>query len=298
MIDSVSFYLEGATAPELENTKYISADYFRGNLGNLKITQYPDSIYCTGSLAKFLQGNNVLPLTRQTVEQSLDKLVSKTGWDLNKAKVTQLEVGATIQVQNEPSLYLDTWGSIPRFVKQTYQKNVLETVTYSTGSRSFSGYNKRAEAESSKQEIPLILNGSNLLRLELKYKRGLKQRLGRSISPWDLANRELYSKLVDHWKDFYFSIPKGRQPVINTTGGISPKDLDDALLAYGVQCLGLDSVLGTIKQLEKNKTLGQVQASRARKKTRDISKNIRVSIPDDFTSELDSRVREIALYAR
>ena len=54
---------------------------------DMRITQYPDGVYCTGSLATYLQGGNVLPLTRRTVEDALGKLETETGWDLKKAEL-------------------------------------------------------------------------------------------------------------------------------------------------------------------------------------------------------------------
>ena len=197
MIDSISFRVPGGKAPDLERVTTYREDYFRGTLGNMRITQYPDGVFCTGSLATYLQGGNVLPLTRRTVEDALGKLETATGWDLKKAELNQIEIGTTLQVQNPPCLYLASWGNMPRFVKQTYQKKELETVTYSTGARSFTGYDKRKQAEKKRQEIPAVFSGAELIRLELKYKRGLRQRLGRSLTPWDLADRVTYTELVN-----------------------------------------------------------------------------------------------------
>lgn len=296
MIDSISFWVPGGNAPDLNNVQVYRDDFFRGMLGNMRVIQNPDGVYCTGSLAKYLQGDNVLPLIRRTVEESLFKLERETGWDLKGAELKQVEIGSTLQVGKSPSLYLGSWGTVPRFTKHTVQKKELETVIYTTGARSFIGYDKRAE--SAGQEIPAIFSGAELIRLELKYKRGLKQRFGRTLSPWDLADRPFYSELVQHWQDFYFRIPKGRIPVIDTTGGISPKDLDNALKAYGLQALGQDSYMSFISMLEKRGTLGRVQAERARKAARESVRDERISQADDLTAELDARVRETAVYAR
>jgi hypothetical protein len=298
MIDSISFRVPGGRAPDLENVKAYREDYFRGTLGNMRITQYPDGAYCTGSLATYLQGSNVLPLTRRTVVDALRKLETETGWDLKKVELNQIEIGTTLQVQNPPCLYLASWGNMPRFVKQTYQKKELETVTYFTGARSFTGYDKRKQGESTGQEIPAIFSGAELIRLELKYKQGLKARLGRSLTPWDLADRATYTELVKQWQAFYFRIPKGRVPVLDVTGGISPKDLDNALKGYGLQALGYDTYSGIISLLERRGNLGRVQAGRAREAARNIAADNRISQAEGLTAELDARVREVATYAR
>jgi hypothetical protein len=298
MMDSISFRVPGGKAPDLEKVTTYRDDYFRGQLGNMRITQYPDGAYCTGSLATYLQGGNVLPLTRRSVEDALGKLETETGWDLKKAELKQVEIGSTLQVQNPPCMYLASWGNVPRFVKRTYQKRELETVTYSTEARSFTGYDKQKQGGSRGQVIPSLFSGAELIRLELKYKRGLKQQLGRSLTPWDLAERETYTELVRHWQEFYFRIPKGRVPVLDVTGGISPKDLDNVLKGYGLQALGYDTYSGFVSLLERRGNLGRVQAGRAREAARQIAADNRISQADGLTAELDARVREVAVYAR
>lgn len=298
MIDSISLWVPGGNAPDLKNIQAYREDYFRGKLGNMRVIQNPDGVYCTGSLAVYLQGNNVLPLTRQSVGEACSKLERETGWDLKRAELKQVEIGTTLPVKKAPACYLASWGPLPRFLMQTYQRQALETVTYTTGARSFTGYDKRKQAESKGQEIPAIVSGAELIRLELKYKRNLKKYLNRPLSPWDLADREVYEKLVQQWQAFYFRIPKGRTPVLDATGGIKPKDLDNALKAYGLQQLGMDAYSGFIHRLERQGILGRVQADRARKAAREAACNERVSMADDLTAELDARVRETATYAR
>jgi hypothetical protein len=298
VIDSISFRVPGGYAPDLENRTVYRDDYYRGKLGNMRVTQYPDGVYCTGSLAGYLQGSNVLPLTRRTVEEALEKLEKETGWNLNRAELFQVEIGTTLQVENPACMYLSSWGNLPRYTKQTFQKRELETVSYITAARSFTGYDKRKQGESKGQEIPAILSGAELIRLELKYKRGLKQRMGRQLTPWDLADRATYTELVNRWQDFYFRIPKGRIPVLDISGAVSPKDIDNALKAYGLQALGYDTASGFIGTLERRGMLGRVQAARARKAMREAAGDSKISHADNLTAELDSRVREVAVYAR
>ena len=122
MIDSISFRVPGGYAPDLENRTVYREDYFRGMLGNMRVIQSPDGVYCTGSLAGYLQGSNVLPLTRRTVEDALGKLEGATGWDLKRAELFQVEIGTTLQVENPPCMYLASWGNVPRFTNALIEK--------------------------------------------------------------------------------------------------------------------------------------------------------------------------------
>lgn len=293
MIDGISFTLAGEKAPELENVTKYRDDYYRGTLGTLTVKQYPDGVYCSGSLGKYLQSENVSTMTRHGVKDALSKLEAATGWDLKRAELKTLEIGATFPVNNPPCNYLASWGNLPRFTKSTYQKNALETVTFFTGQRSFTGYDKKAEAK----EIPAIFSGTELIRLEYKFKKNLKHYLGK-LNPWDLAEKEIYTGLAGRWQDFYFAIPKGRAAVLDITDGISPKDLDNALRVYALQSLGYDTYSGFISVLESRGTLGKVQAMRARKAARDLTGNTLISEANDLTQELDARVREQMAYIR
>ena len=99
MIDSISFRVPGGYAPDLENRTVYREDYFRGMLGNMRVIQYPDGVYCTGSLAGYLQGSNVLPLTRRTVEDALGKLEGATGWDLKRLNCFRLKLGLPFRLK-------------------------------------------------------------------------------------------------------------------------------------------------------------------------------------------------------
>ena len=89
-----------------------------------------------------------------------------------------------------------------------------------------------------------------------------------------------------------------RGTVLDVSGGVSPKDIDNALRAYGLQSLGYDNASGFIGTLERRGMLGRVQAARARKAIREAAGDSKISHADNLTAELDARVREVSVYAR
>lgn len=288
----VAFTVSNRLSPELDNLRPLGNDSFIGNLENLRVIHRPDGIYCSGSIVKYLQGENVTTLTLKTVKEALLKLEDITGWDLKETELKQVEIGATIPVKLPACYYLASWGTIPRFLKHTYQRNTLETITFSTKDRSFTGYDKKLESNN----IPSIYSGTELIRLELRYKRALKRRMKQKLSLWDLTDKNVYLTLVSHWRDAYFSIPKSREVILNTTENISPKDLDNALKLYGLQQIGIDNYLILINSLAQRGTLGAVQAGRSRKNIRDLEKDPRISQPAGLIKELDAKVRAQAVY--
>lgn len=291
MIDRISFTVPETKAPQLEDLTPRWGGGIKGKYKNFNVIQTTEGIFCSGSIATYLQGENVTPLNRKTIKEAIQQLESETGWNLQNAELKQLEIGATLPVSRQPSDYLNSWGIVPRFTKRTYQKQYLETIIYTTWNRSFSGYDKRQESKT----IPPLFGDSELIRLELKYKKSLNKHLKRALSPWDITEKEIYMELVKRWKAFYFSIPKGREPVIDITDRITPKDIDNILKLFGYQALG-DKYFSLINTLENKGIFGRVQAGRARKAIRDLSSNTRLSEPDILTQELDSKVRALTAY--
>jgi len=290
VIDNIGFIVNSDFTPELDN---ITTNYFgdtTGNYRNFKIIHRPDHIFCSGSIGKFLNGENVTTISRKGLIKALNMLEDQTGWDLKETEIKSLEIGATIPVKRPVALYLEQFNRATRNKKIDYWGATLETVINKTEKRSFQGYDKGIEA---RKNIPDIFKGDNLLRLELKYKKNIKKYLGQ-LSLWDLAEKEVYSKLVNNWKETYFSIPKKNDSVLDISNGINPKGLKDLLASYALNTYGYDNYINFVNSLESTDKLKRVQAGRARTEAKSLLENIKVSETNDLMYELDSRVIEIA----
>jgi hypothetical protein len=297
MIDWIALYLPGQDAPVLENPEPCGADAVRGYLGNLRIKQTAGGCLCQGSLAKYKQGSNATDLTRQGCQAALSELEKATGWDLRQAVCWGLEIGYTVITEKPVSKYLETWGYVPRTIKTTWGRASLGTVSYSTKARNFKGYDKQAELKKNRQATPQGLQDAFLLRLELKYTKGLSRRLGRQVSPWELTARPLYTELVREWADHYWRIPKGRQVYLNTDA-MTPKTLEKSLAAFGVKQAGAGAVYGLIADLQRSGKHDRQRVDRARALVRELETSPEWSFPDELAQELDGKVRGIASYAR
>jgi hypothetical protein len=290
MIDNVGFIVNSDFTPELENMdRNYSGDTF-GNFKNFKIIHRPENIFCSGSLGKYLNGENVTNLSRKTLIKALKKLEDETGWNLRETEIKTLEIGATIPLKKPVSSYMQLWGRVTRNKKIDYWGSTLETVINKTGDRSFQGYDKVIE---SKKNIPEFFKGDNLLRLELKYKKGIKNYLGK-LSLWDLTDKKIYSKLLENWKETYLSIPKKKCTVLDVSDNVNPKGLKDLLSSYGLNTYGFDNYISFINSLESSSLLGSTQARRARTEAKSLIENIKVSETNDLTYELDSKVLELS----
>lgn len=295
-MDSISIFLAGALAPldRLAGLRPLRREgCFLGTLGGLRIIQGADGVLVRGSLPKYLNGENALPLTRQGLRAALGKLEDESGLDLKAGIVYQLETAYTLPVMKPPRDYLAAWGPLPRFKKNTHGNG--ETVTLANGGRSFSGYDKGAEM--APDALPCPLEGLFALRLELCWKRGIKRLYGHSISPWEASEPEAYGQAVKAWGFFYFKIPKRREVCI-AMNGMTPKSFERTLAAFGLQALGLDGVERIIRGGLASGALDRVKASRMRALLRELAKDERITNTEPLTAEIDEKVRTVARFAR
>jgi len=129
MFDNVGIAVPGGRiSPSLFSLAEPTIYGHRVHLKNLQIRQNEDGVYLHGSLSRFLKGENVHDLTRQTLEQALEKVEQETGLDLNKGKIMKAEVGKTFSMKFPCRVYLEQWGTMPRFKRVVYEEH--ETVYY------------------------------------------------------------------------------------------------------------------------------------------------------------------------
>jgi len=291
MIDSIGISLPDAYLPSDRLSGLRPLDWegsYFGTLGGLRITQGIRGVYIRGSLPKYLKGENALPLDRQGFRESLGKLEKESGLDLKKGIVYQLETGYTFQVREPPREYLAAWGPLARFKKSTHGNG--ETVTLENGGRSFSGYDKGKEM--APDALPCPLEGLYALRLELRWKRGLKRLYGRLLNPWEASEPKPYAQAVDAWAAFYYKIPKCREGCF-AMDGMTPSRFKETLAALGLQSIGLDRAEIIIRDGQASGALNRRNASRIRRDLRELARNERITDTEPLTAEIDEKVRVV-----
>jgi hypothetical protein len=127
---------------------------YSGHIQNMGVFIGLDSIIIHGSLAKYLNGENVSNLTLQQVEEAIKKLENEIGLNLDTAIITFLECGVSIITKEQPTEYLKLFGYPARYTRHEFATMTgVETVTYSTetGAYQFTGYNKVLEVQRKKK---------------------------------------------------------------------------------------------------------------------------------------------------
>jgi DNA-binding Lrp family transcriptional regulator len=142
-----------------------------------------------GSLAKYLNDENITPLSRKEVKQAIKKLEQDIGLSLKDAIVCSVEFGTSIIVKEKPFEYLKLFGYTNRLarhiisngnINRTVRREVstckgVETVIYTTknGSHGFIGYDKIKEmfVKDKKYHLPIM----GLMYSALKTKYGIEK---------------------------------------------------------------------------------------------------------------------------
>lgn len=271
-----------------------------GYLNGMRVRVWPERkrMRIEGSLPKFLFKENLTMLTRETTREALENLGEALGIDIGKARVSTLEFGCNIVTRQEPWLYLQRLGDMPRRERLEYSRN---TLYYSRKGReqpdALKIYDKGREAKQKKNkgmQIPKEMRGKHILRFELSLKSRLPQQLGMAeVTASSLCTCEVWEKLKVMLLKKYESIIKIRKKGMDTQKIRTPKDAKDGFLSF----LGLDGDLtGRIDEyiglLNANNTFSDRKyytRTRCALK-RDVSK-LRFLSSDGLIEELDAAMR-------
>jgi hypothetical protein len=302
LIDKIRLSIRGAKA----NPAYIKdwrkqdTNTGTGHLGNMKVSQNIGGVSVIGSIAKYLNGENMTALSLKEVEAAVKKLETETGISLKTAIVTQLEVGKTCIVKECPSEYMRLFGYLPRYGKHLYYNpgGMLETVGYSTpeGSYSLTIYDKAVEMRRHRAEIPELFEGCNCLRVEygIDRRRGIKARFGHDLTAYHLFDYETYRRLQMLFLQRYKAVPKtGRLVYVDKAKNITPAELKKRVAA-AFRETHPDQYRASIQVLREAKKLSDKNHERIREEERRQGKDSNVSDTSPLIDELDN-ILELAV---
>ena len=193
-----------------------------GRLGNLRVEEKPSGVVVEGSLGKYLNGDNIRPLTRHGAAEAVEKLSDALGVDIGPARVLAVEFGRTYEMSRPPAEYLALLGRLPRMDRIAA---ACGTLYYRAGSttdktrRELAFYDKGAEAGSA----------GNLLRYEMKFSGRLSQQLhAPGLTASTLTELPFYGYMAERYKKYYDMIEKKEPCGISTEAIRTPRDAFNA----------------------------------------------------------------------
>ena len=312
MYDKVRLYIDATTAPNycavadtivnhldspttIEN-QATNETITTGRLGALTVTRYQHNVLISGSLPKYLYGNNIARLDRRATAAAIEKMCDELGADITTAKVTGLEFGAVFTLAHPVREYYARFGTPPGMLR--YIEVQDETIYYRTKGKEFAKqlafYDKTKESAATGVNTPPRL--ANLLRYELRINKRLPQILQtRDITARKLYGNNLYTTIMSKYKESYFAIPKQRTKLLAAPDNIlTPRDALNVFIAGWIADKDKEFAQFVEALKEANQLNGKVEYYRLRKMFESIQKLYTPALVDeDIIQELDDEITNL-----
>jgi len=265
-----------------------------------KIMDYTASVFDSGislkgSLAKSHFGDNLHTLTRRDTMQAIEELNDCLHIDINRAKVTRLDVSTIIPTKCPPSDYYIHLGNKPYFDRL---QSTPDTLYYNNHQRQIIFYDKTKEAMTKGVQIPEILQNSNLFRYELRYTNRLNKQLNTDLTARKLYNTDFYRFIIQSWHNEFKTIQKLKNQCFMIGNINTPKEAETALFAALLQEKGQVIINEYLARLKAENVFKERQRYSELKRKLNTILQAPKGEQSDLIKELETAIFDIARYAR
>ena len=194
--------LMGEIGTRIEIDPYYSNELkVEGKLGNLKVVITEMEIKVYGSIAKYLNGDNLETLSLEKLRDAVKKLENELGVPVHKGKIKRVDLAGTFQMKEKPLLYLKKLGSLQGFIRNTFSS---DTLYYARGKEiQLCFYDK------GKEMGVKSLEAGNLLRYECRFHRkGIRRLFKRDLTVGDILGEKAFNVFISRWYGVYTTISK------------------------------------------------------------------------------------------
>lgn len=292
---------EGAAALTLSNAKETvnretGKVWTSGNIEGLRVLIGTAGVSVKGSLAKFHLTDNTYTLTRRATMEAVCNLSDLLRLDMNKAKVTRIDVAANLIMRHPPERYFDVLGGCRHLDRLALADGTLNYKNRNKDTRkALIFYDKIRETEQRGGVIPDVFRGSNLLRYESRWERRLPRQLKEAdITASTLYDSRFYCKVIDLWSENYFNIEKVKAMRSEALSDIKTvSDLTDYVCAVALQKLPPDEVRNILDEAKRKGIFdNRLYYTRAKKRLKDIAGKASVTETCELVDELDGAIRQ------
>lgn len=220
--------------------------YIVGHVAGYRVYADSEQVRLSGSIAKFVQGENVSTPTRRQVSEGVGCLSDAIHLNIGRAEVVRLDIAHTFDLPAAPAAYIGELSNRAEMERVSIGENTLYFVSKG---RALCLYDKRAEMHHRGQEIPPAWAGCQyLLRYELRLSGSVAQQIGaRKLTAQDITKPQQWAQLVNLWAGEYRSI--GRTSTDRIAASTTPKEAFNAIFADLLQYAPADYLQNTLKML-------------------------------------------------
>lgn len=252
----------------------------------------------SGSICKYLHGNNLVNFTRWDMKLAVEKLSDTLHLAMDKATVTKIDFAYNFSVSLPPESYFFYLGELPYYSRgEMTRDNGLEGLYYCDKSNKMklAFYDKVKEFQKNGETIPLGYEGRNLLRYEMRLIRHWHNRLevDSKVNLSTLYDEAFYRKLVGYYKNTYFRIEKTVELIPNFMEFAGFSGLKNvALLKYIDSCGG---IVPFYRMIDNIYTRGDLDKRTHREIKRQVQKlyatEVKPVLPNTAIEELDGMMK-------
>ena len=220
--------------------------YIVGHVAGYRVYADSEQVRLSGSIAKFVQGENVSTPTRRQVSEGVGCLSDAIHLNIGRAEVVRLDIAHTFDIPAAPAAYIGELSNRAEMERVSIGENTLYFVSKG---RALCLYDKRAEMHHRGQEMPPAWAGCQyLLRYELRLSGSVAQQIGaRKLTAQDITKPQQWAQLVNLWAGEYRSI--GRTSTDRIAASTTPKEAFNAIFADLLQYAPADYLQNTLKML-------------------------------------------------
>ncbi|MEQ9263998.1 MAG: phage/plasmid replication protein [Balneolaceae bacterium] len=266
--------------------------WYSGKLKNLSWSVRKDGISISGSLTKYICGNNYTNMNQETLNNAIDQLSSYFGVDLTIGRITQLDFGINLNCKEAPMNYFKCLGSSPYYKSRSVNNS---TLSYSNRSRTKLFYDKLKQMKATNVFIPEKFIGLNILRFEVRYRKKAFKYFGRKeLRVKDLLTSSFHKRLKEQLFKEFSSIQTVLLPSISKEIITTASIFGDQLIALAIEQLGMDVIYDLVDSCtnmdSQNKTRSRQRCMKVLKK---FHHNNDESLYDELTINFIKELKKI-----
>lgn len=220
--------------------------YIVGHVEGYRVYADSNQVRLSGSIAKFVQGDNVSTPTRRQVSEGVGCLSDAIHLNIGRAEVVRLDIAHTFDLPAAPAAYIGELSNRAEMERVSIGENTLYFVSKG---RALCFYDKQAEIASRGEKMPPAWAGcQNLLRYEMRIVGSVGLQVG-TVAVSDISKPQTWARLVNLWAEDYRAIRKATQERIRASS--TPKEAFEAIFADLLKYAPADYLNDTLQMITK-----------------------------------------------